>query len=74
MLELTAPQMTVLVGGLRALGVGNSHGIFTDRVGTGRSSMRGAPSPSRSGMARPPIRCRGGSAGTDAFTPSYLMS
>ncbi len=34
MLELTAPQMTVLVGGLRALGVGNGHGIFTDRVGT----------------------------------------
>ena len=34
MLELTAPQMTVLVGGLRALGVGSGHGIFTDRVGT----------------------------------------
>jgi len=33
LLELTAPQMTVLVGGLRALGVGSGHGIFTDRPG-----------------------------------------
>jgi catalase-peroxidase len=34
MLDLTAPQMTALVGGLRALGVttGN-HGVLTDRVG-----------------------------------------
>jgi catalase-peroxidase len=37
MLELTAPEMTVLVGGLRALGAnvgGSSHGVFTDRPGT----------------------------------------
>ncbi len=37
MLTLTAPQMTVLVGGLRALNtnVGQSpHGVFTDRPGT----------------------------------------
>ncbi len=37
MLELSAPEMTVLVGGLRALGVNHgqsSHGVFTDRVGT----------------------------------------
>jgi catalase-peroxidase len=34
MLSLTAPEMTVLVGGLRALGVSQgSHGIFTDRPG-----------------------------------------
>jgi catalase-peroxidase len=36
MLTLTAPEMTVLVGGLRALGgnVGGArHGVFTDRVG-----------------------------------------
>ncbi|WP_322920605.1 catalase/peroxidase HPI [Nocardioides renjunii] len=36
MLDLTAPQMTVLVGGLRALGAnhgGSSHGVLTDRVG-----------------------------------------
>ena len=36
MLNLTAPQMTVLVGGLRALGAnhgGASHGVLTDRVG-----------------------------------------
>ncbi len=37
MLGLSAPQMTVLVGGLRALGVtapGRSHGLLTDKVGT----------------------------------------
>ena len=37
MLRLTAPQMTVLVGGMRALdaNVGQSaHGVFTDRPGT----------------------------------------
>jgi len=34
MLGLSAPEMTVLVGGLRALGVSQgSHGIFTDRPG-----------------------------------------
>ncbi|WDT73289.1 MAG: hypothetical protein MPW17_04865 [Candidatus Manganitrophus sp.] len=37
MLTLTAPEMTVLVGGLRVLGanVGRSkHGVFTNRPGT----------------------------------------
>jgi catalase-peroxidase len=37
LLKLTAPQMTVLVGGLRALGAnhgGSKHGVFTDRPGT----------------------------------------
>ncbi|WP_133500729.1 catalase/peroxidase HPI [Cognatilysobacter terrigena] len=37
LLTLTAPEMTVLVGGLRSLGAnhgGTSHGVFTDRVGT----------------------------------------
>jgi catalase-peroxidase len=36
MLDLTAKEMTVLVGGLRVLGAntgGASHGVFTDRVG-----------------------------------------
>jgi catalase-peroxidase len=36
MLNLTAPEMTVLVGGLRALGNnvgGATHGVFTDRPG-----------------------------------------
>jgi catalase-peroxidase len=36
MLDLTAPQMTVLVGGLRALGAnvgGTRHGVLTDRPG-----------------------------------------
>ncbi|HEX2577590.1 MAG TPA: peroxidase family protein, partial [Aquihabitans sp.] len=37
MLSLTAPEMTVLIGGMRALGAnagGTAHGIFTDRPGT----------------------------------------
>ncbi|HEX5192745.1 MAG TPA: catalase/peroxidase HPI [Solirubrobacteraceae bacterium] len=37
MLTLSVPEMTVLVGGMRALGAnhgGSSHGVFTDRVGT----------------------------------------
>ena len=37
LLSLTAPEMTVLVGGLRVLGAntgGSTHGVFTDRVGT----------------------------------------
>jgi catalase-peroxidase len=37
MLDLTAPELTVLVGGLRALGAnhgGSSHGVLTDRPGT----------------------------------------
>jgi catalase-peroxidase len=35
-LGLTAPEMTVLVGGMRVLGTnfgGSSHGVFTDQVG-----------------------------------------
>jgi catalase-peroxidase len=37
LLSLTAPEMTVLVGGLRALGAntgGSSHGVLTDKPGT----------------------------------------
>jgi catalase-peroxidase len=37
MLTLTAPEMTVLVGGMRALDAnhgGSRHGVFTDRPGT----------------------------------------
>ena len=34
MLDLSAPEMTVLVGGMRALGVSQGgHGVFTDRPG-----------------------------------------
>lgn len=36
LMTLSAPEMTVLVGGMRALGAnfdGSSHGVFTDRVG-----------------------------------------
>ena len=37
LLTLSAPEMTVLVGGLRVLGANSgesTHGVFTDRVGT----------------------------------------
>jgi catalase-peroxidase len=37
MLNLTAPEMTVLIGGMRALGTNfgqTKHGVFTDRLGT----------------------------------------
>jgi catalase-peroxidase len=37
LLKLTAPEMTVLVGGMRALGAnhgGSKHGVFTDKPGT----------------------------------------
>jgi catalase-peroxidase len=37
LLTLTAPEMTVLVGGLRVLGAnagGSAHGVFTNRAGT----------------------------------------
>ena len=37
LLKLTAPEMTVLVGGMRALGAnydGSEHGVFTKRLGT----------------------------------------
>jgi catalase-peroxidase len=37
MLNLTVPEMTVLIGGLRALGANagdTDHGVFTDRPGT----------------------------------------
>ncbi len=37
LMTLTAPEMTVLVGGMRALNAnadGSSHGVFTDRPGT----------------------------------------
>ena len=36
LMGLTAPEMTVLLGGMRVLGTnhgGTSHGVFTDRVG-----------------------------------------
>ncbi|WP_306355711.1 MULTISPECIES: catalase/peroxidase HPI [unclassified Nocardia] len=37
MLDVTAPQLTVLIGGMRALGAnygGSEYGVFTDRPGT----------------------------------------
>jgi catalase-peroxidase len=41
LLQLTAPEMTVLVGGMRAMNAnfgGSPHGVFTDRPGTGRKN------------------------------------
>ena len=37
LLNLTVPEMTVLVGGMRAMNAnagGSTHGVFTDRPGT----------------------------------------
>ncbi|MGL4192611.1 MAG: catalase/peroxidase HPI [Vibrio sp.] len=37
LMRLTAPEMTVLIGGMRVLGTnyaGSLHGVFTDRIGT----------------------------------------
>lgn len=37
LLKLSAPEMTVLIGGMRVLGAnsdGSKHGVFTDKVGT----------------------------------------
>lgn len=37
LLKLSAPEMTVLIGGMRVLGTnsdGSNHGVFTDKVGT----------------------------------------
>ena len=34
MLNLSAPEMTALIGGMRALNGGSGHGVFTDRPGT----------------------------------------
>lgn len=37
LLNLTAPEMTALIGGMRVLGTnygGTKHGVFTDRIGT----------------------------------------
>ena len=37
LMGLTAPEMTVLIGGMRAIGAnygGSKHGVFTDRIGT----------------------------------------
>ena len=46
LLGLSAPEMTVLVGGLRVLGVNHAkaerHGVFTTRVGPGSRSTRPA--------------------------------
>ena len=68
LLTLTGPEMTVLVGGLRVLGVnagGSKHGVFTDRPGKltndffvnlldmGRSGSRPAKMSMTAATARP---------------------
>ena len=46
LLTLSAPEMTVLVGGLRVLGAntgGSKHGVFTDRVGPAHQRLLREP-------------------------------
>ncbi|TNF29227.1 MAG: catalase/peroxidase HPI [Deltaproteobacteria bacterium] len=60
LMGLTAPEMTVLIGGMRVLGTnhgGTRHGVFTDRVGqltndffVNLTDMRYAWSPARGGL------------------------
>jgi catalase-peroxidase len=60
LMGLTAPEMTVLVGGMRVLGTnhgGTKHGVFTDRVGVlsndffvNLTDMRYAWSPAANGL------------------------
>ena len=67
LMGLTAPEMTVLVGGMRVLGTnhgGTKHGVFTDRVGVlsndffvNLTDMRFTWEPSRDGLYE--IRDRG---------------
>ena len=70
LMGLTAPEMTVLVGGLRVLGVnhgGAKHGVFTDRVGVltndffvNLTDMRYAWAPAGAGLYE--VRERGSGA------------
>ena len=51
LMGLTAPEMTVLVGGMRVLGTnhgGTTHGVFTDR--RGRADQRLLRQPDRHGL------------------------
>ena len=60
LLRLTAPEMTVLVGGLRVLGAnagGSKHGVFTDQPGHADATTS---SSTCSTWARSGSRCRGG--------------
>jgi catalase-peroxidase len=53
LLKLTAPQMTVLVGGMRALGANHGqskHGVFTDRPGTLDQRLLREPARRRHGV------------------------
>ena len=72
LLGLTAPEMTVLVGGLRALGnnVGESqHGVLTDRPGVLTNDFyANLLAPARSGRRRSPRRTSTRSATSRAAT------
>ena len=53
LLNLTAPEMTVLVGGMRALGTnvdGAKHGVLTDRPGDADERLLRQPAGSRHGV------------------------
>ncbi len=58
-LDLTAPEMTVLVGGLRSLGAnvgGSRHGVLTDRPGVSRATSSPTSSHPVPGGRRPSPR------------------
>ena len=74
LMGLTAPEMTVLVGGMRVLGTnhgGTAHGVFTDRVGAlttdyfvNLTDMRYAWSPTGNGVYAVRDRASGETAWT----------
>ena len=54
LLTLTAPEMTVLVGGLRVLGAnagGSAHGVFTKTAGNADERLLRQPARHEHGMA-----------------------
>ena len=68
LLTLTAPEMTVLVGGLRVLGAsaGSKHGVFTDKVGV--LTQRLLRQPARHGHGLEPPRGENSFEGADRKT------
>jgi hypothetical protein len=68
-LRLTAPEMTVLIGGLRVLGANagaSPHGVFTTRPGTLCRETRGE--------LRDTFPTTGGSSGRERSWPASLKS
>ena len=71
LLTLTAPEMTVLVGGLRVLGAndgGSPHGVFTDRPGDADQRLLRQPARHGHGVEAGPRTPRGVFEGRDRAT------